>query len=412
MRIIDRVWSFIPANVVTYLAAYYHALTHVELITKPVDGAWLFRSGGPWSFPGGLLSGPVVNGEAIRAALRRASAESSLAGGPPELTPLDVRLLDINLLNPSRFPPDQEYVDLETSFFAERRNAGDFLLWRMNGVMPVDMARGCRGAGLGEEACPMTTRQPQDVVNATTRGQLASTFPAWDPDDMHGRVKELHSLVRSLKNTAVFFHCSCGCDRTGQLFAAYAIAHLNWTVQTALNHNVAIAGRPLWYEHQVSIQWYCESLRASGQYLHNDCSFCGDGNVPCAALDYYLDPFMLHLDDQLGGATLGIVMLGIVLCALRRHTRCCHNRHHQSSNVFVKLPLTPPPFTQKVNWLATPSTTSPASSAWASSSPWTSLFASPLLETPVDRATSKCCTAGQTTAKVHHDERIPFEKVA
>ena len=56
MRIIDRVWSFIPANVVTYLAAYYHALTHVELITKPVDGAWLFRSGGPWSFPGGVLA--------------------------------------------------------------------------------------------------------------------------------------------------------------------------------------------------------------------------------------------------------------------------------------------------------------------------------------------------------------------
>merc|ERR1719359_836535 len=117
-----------------------------------------------------------MNVESLRKVLRSASSKSALTGSPPEPVPWDTRLLDVNLL---QHGDDQEYIDVESAFFANHRDEGDFLLWPMNGVMPADMARGCLRAGLREAACPVVTRQPRDVPNVTIRENLASTFPTW-----------------------------------------------------------------------------------------------------------------------------------------------------------------------------------------------------------------------------------------
>jgi len=375
----ETTWSLLPNFLVTWLCAYYHSFTHVEFVAKPTDGAWLFRSGGPWLFPRGLLStAPVMSTESIRKALRIASSKPALAGSPAVPLPEDVRLLDINLLQTDT--DDQMYVNVESMFFAERQDEGDFILWPMNGVQSTDMTKGCHGAGLEDAACPVLTRQPGDVGNATIRSQIASSFPAWDPDNLDQRVEELHSLVHRLKNTAIFFHCSCGCDRTGQLFAAYAIAHMNWTMQDALKHNSAVAGRSMWYEHQVSVQWYCEWLRSTGDYLHDDCG-CG-GDLLCAAADYYLDPFARRLQQQFWLALLGAIALSIFIRMLRRRLKCC--RRYRDYDDIEKVGLTSAFLTPEAMgpfgkpWLGTPSTRSPSLTSSPAFSTWNaSLSASP-----------------------------------
>ena len=73
----------------------------------------------------------------------------------------------------------------------------------------------------------------------------------------------------------MFFHCFCGCDRTGELAAAYSIRHLDMSLTDALAENEQVASRHMYYDFQVSAQWYCESLRLQGLYRWDDCGNCG-----------------------------------------------------------------------------------------------------------------------------------------
>jgi len=410
----ETVWSFLPGSIVSWLCAYYHANTHVEFVIKPPDGAWLFRSGGPWLFPRGLLSTePVMSAESIRAVLRSASSKVALAGSPAELLPKDVRLLDINLLQ-TMDEGDQMYINLESKFFAQRSDEGDFVLWPMNGVQSADMVRGCQEAGLANEACPTLTRQPRDVASAAHLGRLAATFPSWDPDSLDQRVEELHRLVHSQKDTAIFFHCSCGCDRTGQLFASYAIRHLNWTVHTALKHNTALAGRAMWYEHQVSVQWYCEWLRSTGHYLHDDCRTCG-GDVPCVAAEYYLDPFARRLQEQIYLALLGLIALSILFRLLGSRVMRWTRKGDSLKNDLAAPFLTPEPMGPFGKpWPATPSTMSPSECSSPSFSLGTSSAASSpkLASTPKQGAMFQWTRRViETDANAVHDSCCTIEEV-
>lgn len=318
--VFTAVWSSLPSSFVTWMAAYMYAFQHVELIAKPADGAWLFRSGGPWLFPRGLLSGaPAMDTESIRLALQKASHKAPLSGGGIVPMPWNVRLLDINLLQTDR--ADATFIELESDFFAQRREQGDFVLWPMNGVQPFTMRSGCQSVGVEDASCQANTRQLKDFDSAS-RAKLARSFPSWDPDNMDARVAEMHSLVGKLKDTAIFFHCSCGCDRTGQLFAAYAITHMNWTVQDAMKHNVAMVGRSTWYEHQASVQWYCEHLKESGRYHHDDCGVCGGGTgILCTPPGYLLDPFARILQERILLGLIGLATLSLLIRVCRRPRR-------------------------------------------------------------------------------------------
>lgn len=71
--------------------------------------------------------------------------------------------------------------------------------------------------------------------------------------------------------------------------ASYSMLYLNQSFSTAMTEDKKVAGknnqlgfcvsrlegRLIGYEHQVSVQWFCEYLFASGQYPHlNDCGNC------------------------------------------------------------------------------------------------------------------------------------------
>lgn len=287
MNLVKYFWSNLPKSIWVPLSAYYSAFTHIQLVTKAPSGAWLFRAGGPWSFPYGLLGSAEIDPGVLSSALQRASSQGNVPG-LTEALPESARLLDINLLT-GDCPEESRLVDLEADFFRSRPDLGDFMHWPLRGLQPQDLDRGCRIAGLQEgEECPNVTLQPQDAGEGL-RNRLALSFASWDPDSLGQKVNELHDLVQRRQNTAIFFHCSCGCDRTGELVAAYGITYLNWTAQAALQHNIAVAGRPMWYQTQISVQWYCEWLKSMGKYHHGDCGGCG-GRVRCFDDGFVLDP--------------------------------------------------------------------------------------------------------------------------
>mmetsp|Transcript_71117 Transcript_71117/g.154574 ORF Transcript_71117/g.154574 Transcript_71117/m.154574 type:complete len:344 (-) Transcript_71117:407-1438(-) len=338
MGVLEALWNLLPVSLYMRLGAYFSSLENVKFIVKADEGAWLFRTGLPLVWPHGFLSRSKLDPQALRQVLQRAASGSPIAGGAGGELPEDVRLLDISLLG-----WEWEQIEVESSFFKAHPEQGKFLHWPLYGLWPDAIAHGCSIAGLEPSSCPQETRQPRDVLGDKTI--LASTFPQWDSDNLVYRVQQLHQMVQSSNNTAIFFHCSCGCDRTGELFAAYAMTHLNWTLQDALKHNVEVEGRKMWYQYQVSTQWYCEWLQSEGLYHHDDCSLCG-GDVPCENVGTLLDPFAQYLAVSALAWGLSLAALCVVFvvnrCFLMNFvpSRCrkfASSRNLTSRN--LKLPL-------------------------------------------------------------------------
>jgi hypothetical protein len=151
--------------------------------------------------------------------------------------------------------------------------------------------------------------QPGKVEEAA-RTQMARTFPEWDTDKLSERVEILHARLhgKDVDRTIaqiVFFHCSCGCDRTGEMAAAYSMRYLNRTFTEMYRENERIAGRHIVYKNQVAAQWYCEHLRARGLHTGDDCGNC----EPFRCADDG-SPVLTQLKMELG--ILGVKMLILV----------------------------------------------------------------------------------------------------
>eukprot|EP00747_Dinoflagellata_sp_TGD_P030397 gnl/TRDRNA2_/TRDRNA2_134595_c1_seq1.p1 gnl/TRDRNA2_/TRDRNA2_134595_c1~~gnl/TRDRNA2_/TRDRNA2_134595_c1_seq1.p1 ORF type:complete len:210 (+),score=20.75 gnl/TRDRNA2_/TRDRNA2_134595_c1_seq1:78-632(+) len=168
--------------------------------------------------------------------------------------------------------------------------------------------------------------QPRDLDAATRRG-VADSFEEWDADSLNMRVRTLRELLDGSPRV-IFFHCLCGCDRTGALFAAYAMRYLNMSLTEAIAENELVAGRHMYYNFQISAQWYCENLRARGLYAWDDCGNCEP--FRCFDTGAPWDP-MLLADLKL----LAFVLAVLLLTAAFRSFMCLswyQSRNHAGYN--------------------------------------------------------------------------------
>lgn len=218
----------------------------------------LMRLGNPAVYS--FLNGPNFSFPELTSLLSQ-KAGNFFPGGP-------FQLVDVSLLGK---PSEKEFVELEWKTFASRP-LDQLLHWPVHGVMVEDFQRACKSRGV---KCP-DTMQPGHM-SKKDRFKLGKDHKQWDMDHFEEHVQALHALVTDQGSTpkVVFFHSIDGCDRTGALFAAYALRYRNRSLTEAIAENELIAKRHMSYRHQVAAQWYCEYLIAQGLYTHGyDCGNC------------------------------------------------------------------------------------------------------------------------------------------
>jgi len=92
------------------------------------------------------------------------------------------------------------------------------------------------------------------------REYLATTLPAWQPDQLAAKVKFIKSLLtRQTKVTdlplVVYVHCGHGQDRTGEMTGAYELQYNLKTFQEIWSYDTGMGMDVVENEH--SLQWYC-----------------------------------------------------------------------------------------------------------------------------------------------------------
>ncbi len=123
---------------------------------------------------------------------------------------------------------------------------------------------------------------PTDPLDSVFDGQrewIAASMEQWDSDRLESRVAQLRSLISTpaARPRVVYFHCDCGCDRTGEVAGAYMMRYQGWTYDAVVAYNDAIEpNQPgkmmcpnLW-----NLNWYC--LRLGGACLKRHACDPGD----------------------------------------------------------------------------------------------------------------------------------------
>lgn len=189
---------------------------------------------------------PVVgsNGSFDPAAMQAALAAAAKAAGvamPAKYVLVDIDLENFDQTNSA----DRGHGVAEFSFFAKNPAAGSYRFWQT----------------VGTSANASDPSLPAAVVS-----YLAHSFPAWQSDQLPARVAALRQLLTSADPSGlprvVFFHCDCGCDRTGEMGGAYWLAQMNVPFATVIERNTDIAGRPMLCNNFLALQWYCLYLNA------------------------------------------------------------------------------------------------------------------------------------------------------
>jgi len=279
LPVVSGLWS------ISDFAGWYFSLGHV-CVVDVVGQNILMRMGNPTVYG---LHGPVLSHTWLQEALKSAGGTLFPSG--------DIEVVDVTLLT-----KEQRVIRAEEQGFQS-----SLVQWPMVGVTPDIFAGACDERDL---PCP-SSRQPGRLVPAV-RQRLAADFQQWDRDELESRVVALRSILEGHgKDGAarvVFFHCLCGCDRTGQLFAAYAMRYRNMSLTEALAENELVAGRHMYYQFQAGAQWYCENLRTRGLYDHNDCDNCGP--YRCHDTGIPLDPIFLYAFCCLAAASITALCIG------------------------------------------------------------------------------------------------------
>ena len=107
-----------------------------------------------------------------------------------------------------------------------------------------------------------TKSHPAASVFTSSLPWLASTYADWGSDRLVERVVALRAMLAAQMSLpqVIYFHCDCGCDRTGQLAGGYMMRYHGSSWDLAVAYNRAVAGRPQTCPTHRQMQWYCVYL--------------------------------------------------------------------------------------------------------------------------------------------------------
>ena len=225
----------------------YNSLRFVD----QVGGNYLFRGGAPLkSFPdpnnpGQCIPDPDPNnsGNCLQvfdyAGLTRAIASAPNLPGVPPPPASQYYLVVIDLVHSneaSEIEPAINYFHTD-----EGKSQGQFNLWDTNGT----------------SVCYFNTPQDQ-------RGHMVETIDQWLGDPLVWRVATIRTWLEDATQVpsngrpgvpiVIYVHCDGGCDRTGEMIAAYRLRYMNdaWS---------AVWGdqpcqRPMGCNNYRAVQWY------------------------------------------------------------------------------------------------------------------------------------------------------------
>lgn len=141
---------------------------------------------------------------------------------------------------------------------------------------------------------------PPSSYSEEERRRMANST-VWDVDKIPDRIIDLRELVISPgpidpatgrpRPVAVYVHCTAGCDRTGQVVAAYRLSYMinkdHSAIQTIFGLNVKECGRSPNYFSTCGTEWHClyfsinHNDRDVGNCLHiADCELFGKCTWP------------------------------------------------------------------------------------------------------------------------------------
>jgi len=194
-------------------------------------------------FRGNQPDGTYSNGtnffdyNGLRSALTAAAANQSVAL-PDVFYLMDYKLYYFN--DPLETPD----IILETDFFQSNPKLGEIRLTKI----------------MGDATSPEL--YPTFYVE-----DEAMDLASWQPDDLPALIPSLRQVLYSPgpQNlpVVIYFHCECGCDRTGEIAGSYMMTYMNYTYTESYNWDQSIAGRWILPNHNWAMEWYCCYLRYS-----------------------------------------------------------------------------------------------------------------------------------------------------
>jgi len=139
-------------------------------------------------------------------------------------------------------PDEEPDIELEQNFFKSNPNLGEVRLTRIIGDLT-----------------------PPSVYPTSYVKSEAMKLSSWQPDDLSTLIPAINALLATPgpQNlpVVVYFHCECGCDRTGEIAGSYVMTYLGYTYTQAYNWDQSIAGRWILPNHNWAMEWYCTYLQ-------------------------------------------------------------------------------------------------------------------------------------------------------
>jgi hypothetical protein len=231
------------------------------------NGNMLYRGPEPKSLLGGFAWDSLIEAMKVEAVLKGKHF-------PKSFTFVDICLLG------SHGKEDEKKIAMEEKYFQEHPQKGYFVHYPIYGVNASSLTRACNATNY--TACASNeslqpNQYPQSVVQMLGRNYNSSSGLE-QSDYLVERLANVNGLMEMTSKgpLVVYFHCTCGCDRTGEFYAAYAMRYLNQSFTEAIKYDTTVPHREIGYGNQVAAEYFCEYLYYNGMYGNrtNDCGNC------------------------------------------------------------------------------------------------------------------------------------------
>jgi hypothetical protein len=206
-------------------------LSTVRLLDR-IGHNYLFRGGNP-------VDTGAFNYDGLVAAM---NAQSPLPSG--------FKIAVINLLDPNT-PSEKADIDAETAYVAAN---------------PTKMYEQILHPAYGAAHPPYESGSTTDynVTYVQDRAKNLTSFM----DDLVAWLEEGRSMLVNQLDfpLVIYFHCSCGCDRTGEWASAYEMQYMGMNLARTRDANVAIIHREIASTTGYGAEWYCFYLKFQSGY--------------------------------------------------------------------------------------------------------------------------------------------------